>query len=173
MAYLFQINPEHGLCEYVEECQSYSQEVDVGGPGKNHRNKSYSAKHRGSLNVYVQGGRFFFFLSINIQMCVNRAHRQRIVLNLVFLKQKLHLISELRQIVFLFLVTSLLSLSACVESWEILLSPRQFVSISEEEEELRLASHQILMFRKQRNAPLCYSSTYTRAFAKCLTNGDF
>lgn len=69
MAYLFQINPEHGLCEYVEECQSYSQEVDVGGPGKNHRNKSYSAKHRGSLNVYVQGGRFFFSEHKHIDVC--------------------------------------------------------------------------------------------------------
>lgn len=32
--------------------------------------------------------------------------------------------------------------------------------------------HYALMFRKQKNAPLCYSNPYSRAF-KCLTNGDF
>lgn len=96
------MNPEYGFCEYVEECQAYSQEVDVGRTRESTETKAIQ-QNTGSFNVYVRGGWIFFFFSFfsehnHIDVCEQSPQTDVIwiVLNLVFLRQKHHFISELR-----------------------------------------------------------------------------
>lgn len=100
-------------------------------------------------------------------MCVNREFAFSQLTFFFFLNRRLFISN--RKLLFLFLVTSLLHLPACLESWEILYPLRQFMSINEKEEKLPLASQETEVFRKQKTAPLCYSHTYAKAFY----NGDF